>query len=375
MRYGDLSEEEKMRLNELLSRTTIRSDGTIDGQATPVLADLMGVRPAPVAAPEQPVGPSNYVKVGSTGEVRSLDYASPRGQRTVDVQETRRIAYPDGRTRVLEQVRAADPFGGSGTWGQERWELADYANPAKQREMAFRKAQLAAMSPEEKAFQEARGRARGEGSVYDKELAKERAKAEVSREMAGIPGTAEHKRVMEQEGAQKKATQRYESAVAQLDKVGEFLKKAEGMVDYGTAGLMGAATSWVPQTKAKDLSKVLQSIKANIGFDRLQRMREESPTGGALGQVAVQELNFLQSVEGSLDQDQSPQQLKDTLRQIRESYGRLVDDLKANPPDWTGQGTPKQTNLTNRDAEALMWAQRNPNDPRSAKILQRLGAR
>lgn len=70
----------------------------------------------------------------------------------------------------------------------------------------------------------------------------------------------------------------------------------------------------------RDLESKITTIKANVGFDRLQRMREESPTGGALGQVAVQELVALQATLGSLDLDQSPEQLIKNLRQVDQAY-------------------------------------------------------
>ena len=40
---------------------------------------------------------------------------------------------------------------------------------------------------------------------------------------------------------------------------------------------------------AQGLRANIETIKGIIGFERLQRMREESKTGGALGQVAVQD--------------------------------------------------------------------------------------
>ncbi len=86
--------------------------------------------------------------------------------------------------------------------------------------------------------------------------------------------------------------------------------------DYGS--FLGAGSP------AVDLQAALVSIKANIGFDRLQQMREESPTGGALGQVAVQELEALQSTLGSLDPRQSPELIKESLENVRNNYNRII---------------------------------------------------
>jgi hypothetical protein len=82
--------------------------------------------------------------------------------------------------------------------------------------------------------------------------------------------------------------------------------------DYG--GFLGAGSP------AINLDATITSIKANIGFDKLQRMRDESQTGGALGQVAVMELIALQATLGSLDLRQSPELVIATLENVRDSY-------------------------------------------------------
>ena len=87
-----------------------------------------------------------------------------------------------------------------------------------------------------------------------------------------------------------------------------------------TTGLGAQVTQNIAGTPAADLSQLLAPIQANIGFDRLQRMRNESPTGGALGQVAVKELDFLQATQGSLSQLQNSPQLLENLERLGEQY-------------------------------------------------------
>tara|TARA_R110002012_G_scaffold176327_1_gene341191 strand:+ start:239 stop:1660 length:1422 start_codon:yes stop_codon:yes gene_type:complete len=87
-----------------------------------------------------------------------------------------------------------------------------------------------------------------------------------------------------------------------------------------TTGFIGQITENIGGTPANNLKALLDPIKANIGFDRLQRMRTESPTGGALGQVAVRELEFLQAVFGSLEQSQNSGQLQENLTRLEEQY-------------------------------------------------------
>lgn len=102
--------------------------------------------------------------------------------------------------------------------------------------------------------------------------------------------------------------------------------KSAGFVAGGGLGVPGFAT--VSGSEAFNLNQKLDSIKAIIGFNRLQEMRELSKTGGALGQVAVRELEFLQAVEGSLKIGQQPEQLKKNLQHVLEQYQQLQKDLE-----------------------------------------------
>jgi hypothetical protein len=118
--------------------------------------------------------------------------------------------------------------------------------------------------------------------------------------------------------AAKEALQR-RSAISGADSVLKEVRDAKGLVGWNTAGVGGVLAN-VPATDARDLSAKLQTIKANLGFDRLQQMRSESPTGGALGQVAVQELAALQATVASLDQLQGSAQLGQALDKIDTHY-------------------------------------------------------
>lgn len=59
--------------------------------------------------------------------------------------------------------------------------------------------------------------------------------------------------------------------------------------------------SSVPASTARKLQSELSPILGNLSFDRLQEMREESKTGGALGAVSERELDLLGSTVASLD--------------------------------------------------------------------------
>ena len=87
---------------------------------------------------------------------------------------------------------------------------------------------------------------------------------------------------------------------------------------------MGSYLSNIPGTDAKSLKERLASIKANIGFDYLQAMREASPTGGALGNVSDKELQGLQSVFGSLEQSLDDAELTYNLNLLNYTYNNVI---------------------------------------------------
>ena len=96
----------------------------------------------------------------------------------------------------------------------------------------------------------------------------------------------------------------------------------------------GTLLSSIPTTSARDAQALAGTIKANIGFDRLQRMREESPTGGALGQVAVQELQALQSTLGSLDLGQSTEAVLYNVNRLKQQYAKTMLALADSQPNF-----------------------------------------
>jgi hypothetical protein len=96
---------------------------------------------------------------------------------------------------------------------------------------------------------------------------------------------------------------------------------------YLTTGPVSTVLKKVGYTGAIDVDQLGETIRANIGFDRLQRMRDESPTGGALGQVAVQELNALQASLGSLSTAQSAGRLVENLERLEAQYKRSMQKI------------------------------------------------
>jgi hypothetical protein len=108
-----------------------------------------------------------------------------------------------------------------------------------------------------------------------------------------------------------------------LDRANVVIKKVDEALDkvgFFSTGVHGAALGIVPGTNAYNLEKTLDTIKANIGFEQLEQMRAASPTGGALGSIAVRELDFLQAAIASLDKGQSQAQLRSNLDAVKTHY-------------------------------------------------------
>lgn len=99
-----------------------------------------------------------------------------------------------------------------------------------------------------------------------------------------------------------------------------------------TAGFGATTAARIPGTAASDVRSLIDTVRANIGFQQLNQMRQESPTGGALGNVTVEELRFLQNAAGSLDQSQSPAQFRQNLNNIREMYLDVIHGPGNRPP-------------------------------------------
>jgi len=108
------------------------------------------------------------------------------------------------------------------------------------------------------------------------------------------------------------------------------------------AGMVGSALKDIPGTVQNDARALTDTIKANVAFDKLQRMREASPTGGALGSVSAPELNLLQSALGSLEQSQSREQYERNVKRVRDIYVDTVHGpgtAKRLFPDEPAKGT------------------------------------
>jgi hypothetical protein len=149
-----------------------------------------------------------------------------------------------------------------------------------------------------------------------------------------------------------KRQQRREALSASARGVLDTISDAKKLVGITTTGVGGLLRN-IPATDARNLSAKLETIKANLGFDRLQQMRDMSPTGGALGAVAVQELTALQSTVASLDQLQEDTELLSALDKIEGHYNRWLRTVEG-----SAQSPQAMPSMPSPDAIAAELARR-----------------
>ncbi|WP_299830661.1 hypothetical protein [uncultured Roseobacter sp.] len=198
---------------------------------------------------------------------------------------------------------------------------------------------------------------------------------------------------IEQEELADKAEQAKEikgtAATIVTDEIARARELIEGQSATSPAtGPIGGLIQSLPfaeSTRAGALGERLATIKANIGFDKLQSMRDASPTGGALGQVSEFENRLLQAVFGSLVQSQSQEDILYNLNRIENIYNRvihegvsddearkLIDEIEmqgfrepesGQSLDWDSDAPPGSLGLSEDDAD--LWQYATPQERKS----------
>lgn len=105
----------------------------------------------------------------------------------------------------------------------------------------------------------------------------------------------------------------------------------------------------IPGTPGRDLEGLLSTIGSNTAFDRLQKMREASPTGGALGAITERELDLLKNTIASLDTSQTDAEFQRNMQKVQAAYARTLmkvpggkEAFKEWRKRWSSEQSPKQ---------------------------------
>ena len=93
------------------------------------------------------------------------------------------------------------------------------------------------------------------------------------------------------------------------------------------SGFTGPLTALVPGTKAYDAAALINNLQSRNFVSEIQTMRQNSPTGGAVGNVAVAEMQGLSNIPASLQIGQSEKQLRDQLEQLKRRSNAAINSI------------------------------------------------
>lgn len=117
-------------------------------------------------------------------------------------------------------------------------------------------------------------------------------------------------------------------AVDKMGLIDDLLGKAPDMDPEGGMGNVARGVyqqlfSNLGGTQAKEIETMTKTLSANEAFGSLQKMRDNSKTGGALGSISERELDLLMSDARNLDP--SSPNFKEALQVIKRKYQRVLD--------------------------------------------------
>lgn len=89
-------------------------------------------------------------------------------------------------------------------------------------------------------------------------------------------------------------------------------------------GFSGDLLSRIGGTPANDARNLVETIKANVQFDKLQALRDASPTGGAVGQLSDPEREAMGKTIQALEQSQTQEQFLTNLEAVKVQFADTV---------------------------------------------------
>lgn len=126
-----------------------------------------------------------------------------------------------------------------------------------------------------------------------------------------------------------KDTSQLAGEISGVDDVLTTIKEATGLTE-DVFPVFYDLTKYAPNTDARALAGKVTTLKSNLSFDRLQKMRDASKTGGALGNVSNIELDLLGSNVAALDP--ASKDFATQLEKVEESYERFKATLLGKTP-------------------------------------------
>jgi hypothetical protein len=183
--------------------------------------------------------------------------------------------------------------------------------------------------------------------------------------MKPIPGGPAEAEILAAQDAQAADTAQ---ATTYADIVTEDIDRALGILETDptwTTGPLGQLMGNLKGSSADRLDNLLTTVRANTSFDRLQAMRDASPTGGALGSVTENELKLLQDSIGSLERS-NPDDLAYNLKRVQQIYNEIINGKGAGAPGTSPAAPPPVGTVE----DGYRFKGGNPADPNSWEQVQ-----
>jgi hypothetical protein len=160
----------------------------------------------------------------------------------------------------------------------------------------------------------------------------------------------------------------------QTDNILQTIRRARKTAQEEGGLGWASLTAGVPNTTARKLKGDLETIFGNLSFTRLQQMRDESPTGGAVGNASDRDISLLGStVANIMDQGVDLPTFLERLDQVERSFiGMQIAAAGIDPTSEEGRSVFKQdfgyTGLFDGEAP-LMRGQLDPNATEAGGFL------
>lgn len=254
-------------------------------------------------------------------------------------------------------------------------------------------------------------------SEYDKAMAQERARRDI---MASMPPAMREAEEVKRLGIKLKPGERYNMEKGEVELIpgsapykkmeSEVAEKVTGlgaldrvigrMTDIvadiekspGKDAAVGMWDAWAPVIASltpQDKANARSKIKNLQEYLQTRGLADLRASGVAPGSVTEKEWGKFAAMIANIDPSMSEKEFDKELSNLKTmaaSYGaeaaaKKEAYAKQYGPMWekyassSGAPAPAAPKLTNADSEAIAWAMKNPNDPRSAKIKERLGVK
>lgn len=126
-----------------------------------------------------------------------------------------------------------------------------------------------------------------------------------------------------EEGKRETAQRSGQTALRSITRALEYLEQMpQGEGVAGSAARIAQAR--VPGTPAYYFRQQVADFQNNVGVQSLQEMRNNSPTGGALGNITERQLNMMRDLMGSFDIGQPVSSLRENLNQINNNFLEII---------------------------------------------------